>query len=335
MTPMRSRPAHEQARQTGHPASSRAVSSNESAEHSKVGRSLFSPLEARTRTLYSTLPPAAYDCVRLIVVRDGSAILFSEFGQQAVNVGDAILLCTNTLCGCEPEGHVTTTTIYLDTDYVVDQVFWQYSGILQDRLDAQGLVETMYVEPTQILHLGEERAGILMPWLDELVRLSIDANHLSRFYRLQALWFSLADVMAPFARVSPVRLSSSQRAQVRPTLPRHRRFCPLREEARTVSDLLRSRPETRWTLQTLATRVHMSTSQLVRVFTDAYGKTPLAYLTMIRTEELARLLRETDLPVEAAMRQVGWHSRGHAAQLFRQYVGVTPIEYRRLRGRVV
>ena len=74
----------------------------------------------------------------------------------------------------------------------------------------------------------------------------------------------------------------------------------------------------------------MSVSQLVRVFTDAYGKTPVAFLTMIRAEELARLLRDTDLPIESAMRQVGWHSRGHAAQLFRQYVGITPIEYRRL-----
>lgn len=74
----------------------------------------------------------------------------------------------------------------------------------------------------------------------------------------------------------------------------------------------------------------MSVSQLVRVFTEAYGKTPLAFLTMLRAEELARLLRETDMPIGVAMRQVGWQSRGHAAQLFRQYVGITPVEYRRL-----
>ena len=39
----------------------------------------------------------------------------------------------------------------------------------------------------------------------------------------------------------------------------------------------------------------MSVSQIVRVFTEAYGKTPLAFLTMIRAEELAKLLRDTDL----------------------------------------
>ena len=39
----------------------------------------------------------------------------------------------------------------------------------------------------------------------------------------------------------------------------------------------------------------MSVFQIVMVFTEAYGKTPLAFLTMIRAEELAKLLRDTDL----------------------------------------
>lgn len=83
-------------------------------------------------------------------------------GQHAINVGDAILLRTNTLSGSEPEGHPTVTTVYLDTGYAIDQMFWQHSGILHDRLDAQNLAETMYVGPAQILHLGEERAGLLI-----------------------------------------------------------------------------------------------------------------------------------------------------------------------------
>lgn len=291
---------------------------------------LFAPILAKTQTFHRPISPVAYDCVKVSIVRDGSAILFSEFGQQPVTIGDAVLLCANTLCGSEPEGHVTVTTVYMDTDYLIDQVFWQHVGVLCDRLDARDLAEMMYLEPAQILRLGEERAGMLMPWLDELVLLSVEGHYKRRFNRVQALWFALADVIAPFVKVSAVRLSASQRSRVRPTSPRHRQFCPLREEARRIEDSLRASPGTHWTLGVLADQVHMSVSQLVRVFTDAYGKTPLAFLTMIRAEELARLLRDTDLPIESAMRQVGWHSRGHAAQLFRQYVGITPIEYRRL-----
>lgn len=73
--------------------------------------SQLAPLLARTRTVHRPVGPMAYDCVKVIVVRDGSAVLFSEFGQRPVNVGDVVLLGANTLCGSEPEGHITVTTI--------------------------------------------------------------------------------------------------------------------------------------------------------------------------------------------------------------------------------
>lgn len=298
------------------------------------GMTPYAPLLARTRTIHRPVGPIAYDCVKVIVVRDGSAILFSEFGQKPVKPGDVIVLGANTLCGSEPEGHITVTTVYLDTDFVLDQVRWQYAGFVADRLDAQGFADTMYSEPAQILRLGEYRAGMLMPWLDELVALSIDGEFVRHYLRMQALWFQIAYVIAPFIKVSPVRISPSQRAHNRPTLPRDRRFAPLRVEVRRAADLLREDPARRWTLDDLAAEVHLSPSRLSSVFVDAYGKTPLAFLTMLRAERLAKYLRDTDLTVAAAMQLVGWHSRSHATRLFRQYVGVTPGQYRQMCGQV-
>lgn len=114
--------------------------------------------------------------MKVIVVRDGSAFLFGEFGQHPVKPGDAILLGTNVLCGSKPEGHITVTTIYADTDFLLDQLRWQYAAFLEDRLDAQGLADTMYAEPAQVMRLGEDRAEMLMPWLDEMVALSVDGH---------------------------------------------------------------------------------------------------------------------------------------------------------------
>lgn len=294
----------------------------------------YQPVVARTSTMHgSAVGPVAHDCVKVIIVRDGSAFLFGEFGQRPVKVGDVILLGANVLCGSEPEGHITVTTIYLDSDYVLDQVRWQYAGLLCDHLDAQGFADTIYTEPAQFLRLGEDRAGMLMPWLDELVSLSIEKQFARDYFRIQALWFSISHVIAPFIKMSPVRVSSSQRAHIRPTLPRDRRFAPLRVEVRRAAELLREDPARRWTLEDLAAEVHLSPSRLSSVFVEAYGKTPLAFLTMIRAEHLARYLRETDLTVSAAMQRVGWHSRSHASRLFRQYVGLTPGDYRRLRAR--
>lgn len=292
------------------------------------GSLLFEPVVARTRVIRAAVAPLAFNCVTVTVVRDGSAILLSEFGQKPINVGDVILLAANTLCGGESEEQVTVTTICADTDYVIDQVFWQHVGLLQDRLDAQDFAATIYTEPAQILRLGEGRAGALEPWLDELVALSTEHRPVENFYRVQALWFSIAHVIAPFIRTSDTRLSSTQRATTWPAVPRVRRFSPLRREARRGAELLRSDPVRHWSVGDLAAELHLSKSQVGRLFVDAYGKSPIAYLTMLRTERMARLIRTTDDPISMIARKVGWGDPDFAARQFRRSIGVTPRKYR-------
>ena len=260
---------------------------------------------ARTRSIHRPLGPVVYDCLRLVFIRSGSAIVFSEFGRQAVSVGDAIMLGPNVLFSSEPEDHVTVTAIYIDTDFALDQFFWQHSSILHDRLDAVEVAEKIYSEPAQNLRLGRDRAGSMMPWLDEMVALSAEEHFPQRFSRMQALWFAIMDVLAPFIHISTMRLTPPQRARSRPVLPRSRRFAPLRREAVLAREALHENPEHPWTLRELAKAVRLSPQQLVRVFADAFGKTPTAYLTMLRVQEMARLLRETDLPIAAAGKRVG------------------------------
>lgn len=290
----------------------------------------FTPIRASTRTFHQPIGPVAYDCVKLIVVRDGAAILFSEFGEHPINVGDVVLLSANTLCGSEPEGHITVSTIYADSDYVLDQLFWQHADLLCDRLDTQDLADTLYTEPAQILRLGEHRAGMLIPWVDELVALTTNGIARERFHRAQALWFSIIDQVSPFIRVSPHRIAPSQRAHIRPTLPRDRRFAPLRAEARELEALLRSDVAHDWNLPELASMVHLSPKQLGRVFVEAFGKTPLVYLTMLRVQEMARLLQDPEVSIAEAGRRVGWRSRNRATEAFREYAGITPARYRQL-----
>lgn len=74
--------------------------------------------------------------------------------------------------------------------------------------------------------------------------------------------------------------------------------------------------------------VHLSPKQLSRVFTDAFGKTPLAYLTMLRVQEMARLLRASNMTIAEAGRRVGWHSRNRASAAFQECAGVTPSRFR-------
>ncbi|EJF43570.1 hypothetical protein HMPREF1318_2523 [Actinomyces massiliensis F0489] len=41
--------------------------------------------------------PVAYDCMKVVVIRSGTAVLFSEFGQKPIRPGDVLLLAPNTL----------------------------------------------------------------------------------------------------------------------------------------------------------------------------------------------------------------------------------------------
>lgn len=290
----------------------------------------FSPLVARTGSHHSPVDPVAFDCVKLIVVRSGSALLFSGFGRRHVKVGDVVLLAAQTLCGAEPEGHVTTTTIYLDRDYLIDLVFWQYAAQFCDRHNARDFFDAHYSTPAQILRIGEDRAGMLMPWLDELASLSLDGPQPERFLRAQALLFSVLDVIVPFMTTTAAVVSGRRGSTMIPAAPRHRQFKPLRVEARHVAQLIRDDPARQWTVQELAEAVHLSPSQLRRVFVEAFGKAPIAYLTMLRTERMANLLRSTELPVKQIAAQVGWTDADFAARQFRRVLGVTPRAYRQI-----
>ena len=80
----------------------------------------------------------------------------------------------------------------------------------------------------------------------------------------------------------------------------------------------------------LADVVHLSPSQLRRVFSEAYGKSPIAYLAMLRVERMTHLLKQTDSPISAIAASVGWGDPDFAARQFRRSVGLSPSEYRRI-----
>lgn len=61
-------------------------------DHGKRRITKFSPILARTTSIHRPIGPMAYDCIKVILIRDGSAVLFSEFGQRRVKVGDVVLL---------------------------------------------------------------------------------------------------------------------------------------------------------------------------------------------------------------------------------------------------
>lgn len=294
----------------------------------------YTPIVARTSTSHRLVGPVAYDCVKLIAVRDGSAILYSKSGIQHVHLGDVAVVAPCTLFCSEPEGWLTSTTLCLDRDFLVDQIFWQHAEAFVDRLDAREFLETCLSCDMSVLPLGESRAGSLMPWLDELVTLTVDGPRPDRFFRAQSLLLAVLDVLTPHFRATERHRSETVRRTAYPAAPRHRSYVPVRVEAQRAAGFLREAPERRWTLNDLAEAVHLSPSQLGRLFVESFGKTPVAFLTILRAEKMALLLRTTDLSITQAAHSVGWADPDYAGRQFRRCVGLAPRDYRALARRV-
>ncbi|WOF21930.1 AraC family transcriptional regulator [Microbacterium betulae] len=288
----------------------------------------YSPILVRTGSFHRVSEPAAFDCINVVVIRDGSALLHGEFGVEAVALGHVALLGANVRYTTEPDGHVTSTVVHLDPDYVADQIFWQYAHALHDRLDAKELFAGLFSQTAQVIRLGEDRVGMLMPWLDEMAALSASKDAGGHFLRMQALWLLIADVLNPHLRVTPGLAKATGPALARPTLPRGRSFVSIRGELLAVRDALHQDPARDWTLPELAATANLSVRQLTRVFSATFGKTPHAYLTMLRVERMAKILRETDTTVAEAGRRAGWRSRSRANEAFREFTGNTPWAYR-------
>jgi len=84
-----------------------------------------------------------------------------------------------------------------------------------------------------------------------------------------------------------------------------------------------------WALAELAQELHLAPAYLVRLFKDATGLPPMAYLAQVRAEHAAVLLLHSDQPVMSIGRRVGWPDQNHFARRFKAHYGLSATSYRK------
>ncbi|SDS77197.1 AraC family transcriptional regulator [Jiangella sp. DSM 45060] len=87
-------------------------------------------------------------------------------------------------------------------------------------------------------------------------------------------------------------------------------------------------PERPWTVESLGAVAGLSRAAFARRFSALVGSAPLTYLTWWRMTTAARLLAETDLPVGAVARRVGYTSEFAFAAAFKREYARPPGRYR-------
>ena len=111
----------------------------------------------------------------------------------------------------------------------------------------------------------------------------------------------------------------------------HGRHYPTATRARLdgVLELMRTSYAEPLSLDRLAAEARVSKYHLSRLFREATGSTPHAYLVRVRLEAAARLLEGTDLPVAQVAHRCGFVRPAHFGAAFSRRHGVTPSAYRR------
>jgi AraC-like DNA-binding protein len=86
-------------------------------------------------------------------------------------------------------------------------------------------------------------------------------------------------------------------------------------------------------LEELARVAGMPLLRFLRSFASAVGSTPHAYITERRLQRARRLLRSTDEPIAAIAADCGFTHQSHLGAVLKERLGLSPREYRVLRGR--
>lgn len=92
--------------------------------------------------------------------------------------------------------------------------------------------------------------------------------------------------------------------------------------------LMHSCPEESLTVTQLAARASLSPATFKRRFAELVGSSPGAYLTRVRMDQAARLLRDTEDPVARVGRAVGYVSEPAFNRAFARHHGVPPGRWR-------
>ena len=88
------------------------------------------------------------------------------------------------------------------------------------------------------------------------------------------------------------------------------------------------RADAPWTVASLAKEVGLSRSVFAARFTELVGEPPLGYLTRLRMQKAATLLRD-GAGIAEASRLTGYASEASFGHAFRQWAGVAPGAYRK------
>lgn len=96
-----------------------------------------------------------------------------------------------------------------------------------------------------------------------------------------------------------------------------------------IVDHLQANISTRLSLDDICRKVNYSRSFLCKIFKEQTGQTLFSYFNKLKIDEAKRLLEDTEMTVVAISKELGFSDVKYFGSLFKNIVGMSPLEYKK------
>ena len=98
--------------------------------------------------------------------------------------------------------------------------------------------------------------------------------------------------------------------------------------AESMKEYLNIHISSKFKLEDLCSHISMSESQTIRIFKEAYGITPYAYVLDKKIKLAKDMLINTNLPIKQIAYKLSFADEYYFSNIFKNKVGVSPRKYR-------
>lgn len=93
-------------------------------------------------------------------------------------------------------------------------------------------------------------------------------------------------------------------------------------------EFMQERKYSDFRLDELSSHLNLSVPHFIRIFKSKMGLPPMKYFARIKVEEAATLLMNSDKPLATIAEDLNFSSPAHFSKTFKQYMNVSPTQYR-------
>lgn len=262
------------------------------------------PFVAADQTHISPSGVVTTECAKVIFCVGGWAQIACASGSLSVGRGTVAIISPGLPCWGVPRGHTRTVTAYIQQDYLRQSLLLLSAphplvhGLRRSIEDSPGIGHLQLPEGAN--------AGLIR----RLNRLTYFTGRRQHEFALLASAADLFDFVGSAA-------GSGGALEGAP------RTIPGRAVAAAIT-LMEADPAHAWSIEEVAQKVTISSSQLSRMFRRDMGISPAAYLARLRVDRMAELLSTHHIDIAGAAREAGWNSPTIASRAFKRRFGVAP-----------